>query len=197
MIVYCFGTTESRYTNLYCTERGWNWQEKLCLDYSLHRNLLLPVSYKHDREKPKTTTVKATDRFSPIHKKQEEPGGEESESEYSDNDYDPGYYKVINTEDRPVVEEPHGPGDDEKQQNSNSEAVNCTTRGHWDAHTATEAQKNDTVADESAQQNYEREGQQKVIPEAENSLTESFAESNEIEELPVRRSTRERRPPAW
>lgn len=167
---------------------------------TLHRNLLLPIGYIYDREKSpiKESTKQDKHRIS-LRKRQDKLEDSESEST-SDEESDYDNNIVFNPEgnmntDRTVVDDSFVPGVDEPQSEDNiSEVVDIDTEPHGDAHTATETRQEVTVGNESAPIVEDGESQQEITPEADTSLADSEDTGPDV---PVRRSIRTRKPPAW
>ena len=119
------------------------------------------------------------------------------ESDSSDEESDSEYSVIINQDghvdsDNTITEETLGPDVDEVQQEGNTSiAVQSDTESHGDAHSTHTVEGEDSVS-ESAQTNQDSESQQEDTPEADTSQADS-----DDTDVPVRRSTRVKRPPAW
>ncbi|XP_052071205.1 protein starmaker-like [Mytilus californianus] len=128
--------------------------------------------------------------------KQDKPEEGSDSDTTSEDESDSENHFIVNSDgyldsDRIITEESIDPDVDETQLEDNNREAVKTTDPHGDAHTATQAEQEESVHIESAPVE-ESDGQQDDTPEADISL-----ESDDSDNVPVRRSTRSRKPPAW
>lgn len=151
---------------------------------TLHRNLLLPFGFIYDKEIPLHQSTKDNVQHS-LKKQDKTEEGSDSDTT-SEDESDSENHFIVDSDgyldsDRIITEEPLDPDVDETQlEDNNREAVD-TTDPHGDAHTATQAEQEESVQIESAPVE-ESDGQQEDTPEADISL-----ESDDSDSVPVRR----------